>query len=182
MLVFDKGRGDPAPLETFMRRNYTRDDYLGLIRKIKKTIAGVAITTDCMVGFPGETDINFENTVDLIRQITPLKVHIFPYSRREGTPAAKNYIMEVCPSIIKRRISQLKNVADECSNIFKEKFLNSSLDVLVEVRSKNWLSYWEGHADNYIRVLLESKLDLKNQLISVKIKTIGKDACEGEFC
>lgn len=163
-----------------MLRNYTRGDYLVLIRKIKKAIPGIAVTTDCMVGFPGETEVNFQNTVDLIKKIVPLRVHIFPYSKREGTFAARNYNEAVNQDIIKERIFRLKDVAEKNSFIYRKQFLNNYLGVLIEGRSKNNPCFWEGYADNYIKVLVKTKNNLKNQLISVKIKKVNKDFCEAK--
>lgn len=165
-----------------MNRRYSRDKYLRLIKKIKKNIPGIAITTDCMVGFPGETEGNFENTVDLIKKMLPLKVHIFPYSKREETPAAKKYSAQVCPALIKQRIKRLKAVSDGCSFVYRGKFLNRRLDVLMEGLSKDGSGFWEGYADNYVKVRVKSNLDLKNQFISVRIKNISSDYCEAEPC
>lgn len=167
-----------------MNRKYRRDDYLRLIRKIKKNIPGIAITTDCMVGFPGETEANFSNTVELIKKILPLKVHIFPYSKREETLAAKKYNAQVDPSLVKERVSRLKVVSDGCSFAYRRKFLNRRLRVLMEARSKDNHGSCEGHTDNYIKVLVKTKLDLKNQVISVKIKKVNKnnDFCEANLC
>lgn len=163
-----------------MRRKYTASDYLRLIEKIKKNVPGIAITTDCLVGFPGEAESNFRNTLNLIKKIVPLKVHIFPYSKREGTFAASNYSDTVSPETIKERIAVLKEIADGCSLNYRKQFLGNYLEVLVEARAKGNPSYWQGHADNYMKVLIKAKLDLKNRFVSAKIKNIKQDYSEAE--
>ena len=163
-----------------MNRNYDRNTYLALVKSLKKRIPGIAITTDCLVGFPGEEEINFRNTLDLVKKILPLKVHIFPYSRREGTAAA-NLKDEVSPDIIKERISRLKNVARQCSYDYRRKFLNSDMDVLMESVSLVLGGSWEGHTDNYIKVLVKSSLELNNKLIAARLKKICDDFCQADF-
>ncbi len=158
-----------------MRRKYTRDDYLKLVGKIKKQVPGVAITTDCLVGFPGETERQFQNTADLLNQILPLRTHIFPYSKREGTSAAED------PGIVrlhavKERAESLKKTASFCAVSYKKKFISKSADVLFEGRSKLRPDCWEGHTGNYIPVLLRSKLDFKNKLLRVRLKKLDGDS------
>ncbi|MDP2938044.1 MAG: tRNA (N(6)-L-threonylcarbamoyladenosine(37)-C(2))-methylthiotransferase MtaB, partial [Candidatus Omnitrophota bacterium] len=118
-----------------MNRNYCREDYLNLIKKIKNSIPEIAITTDVLVGFPGEREDNFQNTVNLIGEIVPLRAHIFPYSKRLGTPAA---ILKdkINPLIIKERILQLVGISRKCALAYKEQFLNKDRDVLIEERPK----------------------------------------------
>lgn len=157
-----------------MNRAYKRYDYLNLINRIKKCIPDIAITTDVMVGFPGEDEINFENTADLIKEIIPLKVHIFPYSPREGT-TAYNFKDRLNSNIIKKRTLHLKNIAKNCALDYKKQFLNKDMKVLIETRSKESPNSWEGYTSNYIKVLVKSGQDLKNQLISLRLKKIVKD-------
>lgn len=165
-----------------MNRNYTREDYLNLIRKIRSRIPDVAITTDTMVGFPGESEVNFNNTIGLIQEILPLKVHIFPYSRREGTNAFNNFKDELNPTIVKQRILQLKTITKNCSIAYRKQFLNKTLNVLIESRSKDKSGFWEGYTDNYIKVKVISNLNLKNQLIPLKLNNIVKDCILADLC
>lgn len=164
-----------------MNRHYNRADYLKLIRKIKKKIPGIALTTDCLIGFPGEEEKNFKNTLKLVKKIIPLKVHIFPYSKREFTPAASNFTQEMTPGIIKDRIRRLKEAADKYSAVYKKKFLNKNMGVLIEGRAKEDSGYWEGYTDNYIRVLVKSDKDLKNQFITLKLEKIFGDSMRGKL-
>jgi threonylcarbamoyladenosine tRNA methylthiotransferase MtaB len=148
-----------------MHRTYTKADYLKLVRKIKRKNPGIAITTDVLVGFPGESEENFRNTVNLIKKIGPLKAHIFPYSRREGTSAAQDLSQEVPAQIIKERISILKKVADTCSRNYKQRFLCKKMQVLFEEEVKGSPGWWQGHTDNYIKVIIESRVNLKNKFL-----------------
>ena len=158
-----------------MNRKYCRDDYLNLIRKLKRQIPQIAITTDVLVGFPAEDESNFQNTLDLVKEISPLKVHIFPYSKRGWTSAADNLKDEVKSDIIKKRALRLKGLADACALKYKKQFLNKNMPVLIECRSKDKPDSWEGYTDNYLKVLIKSNLELKNQLIPLKLKEIDRD-------
>jgi len=163
-----------------MNRRYTRESYLSLINKIKSSIPEIAITTDALVGFPGESEDNFQNTVNLVKEIMPLRVHIFPYSRRLGT-LASNFNDRVSPLVMKERISLLTSISNKCALTYKKQFLNKERDVLIENRSKENASYWEGHTDNYIKVRVRSAKDLMNNFIRVKLKKINKDSIEAEL-
>lgn len=154
-----------------MRRNYSREHYSDLIMKIRNKVPDAAITTDCLVGFPGETDENFKNTVDLVSNILPLKVHIFPYSKREGTRAAQ-FNESLSSGVIRERIKYLKETADRCSLDYKKKFLNKVIDILFESESKTYPDFIEGHSANYLKVMLKSGIELKNKLIPVKLKEL----------
>lgn len=172
--------GDDGILKR-MNRGYKASDYLNLIERIKKRVPGIAITTDVMVGFSGESDENFQNTVRLIKEVLPLRTHIFPYSRREGTHAARNFNEKTDYKIIKERVSFLKQIAQACSLDFKKQFFNKSMGVLIEEPYGKDKRYWRGYADNYIKVLVKSSLNLKNQFISVKLNEITKDYALADF-
>ena len=160
-----------------MNRKYTLESYLNLVEKIKTIIPEVAITTDVMVGFPQETETNFQNTIKLIQEIMPLKVHIFPYSLRKGTTAAGNFKDLLNPLVIQERISRLKNISENCSLTYKKQFLNRNLDVLIEQRAKEDKTYWQGYTGNYIKVevRLEVKANLKNKIVPLRLNKISED-------
>jgi len=166
-----------------MRRGYTREFYLKLIKKIKNKIPDIAITTDCLVGFPGEHEKHFRNTVDLVRRINPLKVHIFPYSPREGTSASRRFgSSSVSQATLKKSIAILKSTASSCAKDYRQRFLGRKMPVLFEDRSKVKEGYWEGHTDNYIKVFFKSQGNLKNKLALVKLKGIVEGGIAGQFC
>jgi threonylcarbamoyladenosine tRNA methylthiotransferase MtaB len=154
-----------------MRRNYSRKFYINLIKKIKKKVRDIAITTDCLVGFPGESEENFRNTLNLIKEMLPLKVHIFPYSQRSGTYAHQKFKQPIDPVIIKERVNRLKEAADRCQDGFKEMFIGKSLPVLFEGLSKEKKGYWEGYSHNYIKIFFKSKNLLCNKLLNLPYLT-----------
>ncbi|MDD5465455.1 MAG: MiaB/RimO family radical SAM methylthiotransferase [Candidatus Omnitrophica bacterium] len=163
-----------------MNRKYTRQKYLDLVDRLKRDIPEVSITTDCLVGFPGETEKNFENTVDLVRKINPLKVHIFPYSRRPGTKAA-DFNGLVDPKIINLRCRRLGKIARQCQIDFMRKFIAKKAAVLIEGRAKDDPDFLQGLTDNYLPVRLPFGPDLKNKIVNARINRILKDDFIGEY-
>ncbi len=166
--------GDDAILKK-MRRGYSARSYIKLVRKIKNKIPDLAITTDCLLGFPGESEKQFENTLRLVRKITPLKVHIFPYSRREGTLADSAFSSGVTGQALKKRVALLRDMAATCAKDYKMGFLQRKMSVLFEGRSKKNPGYWEGYTTNYIKVFFKSRKDLKNKLFPVRLRRIAAD-------
>ncbi len=171
--------GDDSILK-MMNRKYTSRKYLDLVARLKRNIAQLSITTDCLIGFPGETEKNFKSTVDLVKKIKPLKVHIFPYSRREGTKAA-NFSGSVEPKIIDARCKHMEDVASSCRINFMRGFLSKNMSVLIEGRSKNNPGFLEGLTDNYLLVKLPFKPDLKNEIVRVRLKRMLRDNLVGEY-
>jgi threonylcarbamoyladenosine tRNA methylthiotransferase MtaB len=159
-----------------MNRHYSRGVFLNLIKRLKKAIPGIAITTDLLVGFPGESRENFLNTARLIKQITPLAVHIFPYSARQGTKAA-DFPENTSAQDIHKRIAFLNQIARACRDKYMRSFLNKKMVVLVEGSYAAYPGYWQGHTDNYLKVIIHSKLNLDRRLISVKLV----EFCDGFF-
>jgi threonylcarbamoyladenosine tRNA methylthiotransferase MtaB len=166
-----------------MNRSYRREDYLSLILRIKKLVPRVAITTDCLVGFPGEDEVCFMNTLDLVKEIAPLKVHIFPYSKRGGTAAALDSANEIESHVVRDRTARLKDIARECSVAYRKQFLGDVLSVLVEGRSDHGPDFWEGHSDNYIKVVFgpAKNVDLRNRLVEVRLDDMGEYELMGHW-
>ena len=157
-----------------MNRTYSRQKFIKIIKYIRRNIPDIAITTDMMVGFPGETDAHFDNSVDLIRQIRPLRVHIFPYSRRSNTPAYK-FKNNVPNNKVTHRLSILNKVAQESRLSYFQGFISKTRDALIEGLVPGYSDLWEGFTDNYIKVRVRSKLALKNRIVPVKIKKVYQD-------
>ncbi|MCX5710313.1 MAG: MiaB/RimO family radical SAM methylthiotransferase [Candidatus Omnitrophica bacterium] len=149
-----------------MRRKYTRKYYLNLINLLRRKIPDIAITTDVIVGFPGEREKNFKNTLELVKRINPLKVHVFPYSSREGVLAC-GCATELSTSVINKRKERLVRLADSLADGFRRRFLRRNMPVLFETRVKNKPGFWEGYSDNYIKVRIKSGRGLKNKLVPV---------------
>lgn len=179
--------GDDEVLKR-MNRRYTASDYLRLIEKIRRKLPDIAIATDVLVGFPGETETNFRNTVKLIKKIVPLKVHIFPYSARNlvNTGSVNNgqtqrsvptSLSDNCrdrslclsDTIIQQRVDFLRRISENCARQYKNRFLGRTMAVLIEDRHKGKSNLWQGWTDNYIKVLVQSGQDLKNKRIYVTL-------------
>jgi threonylcarbamoyladenosine tRNA methylthiotransferase MtaB len=162
-----------------MNRNYTVEGYLSLIERIKKKIKDVAITTDILVGFPGETEVNFRNTIICLQKILPLRTHIFSFSPRQGT-AAFSFKPRIDSSLIKERFNQLKELAIECSYKFRKHFLGKSLTILIESQVDKNRGFFCGYSENYIRVSVENacKKDINN-LVQAKVKAVDMYSTQG---
>ncbi|MFH1440889.1 MAG: tRNA (N(6)-L-threonylcarbamoyladenosine(37)-C(2))-methylthiotransferase MtaB, partial [Candidatus Omnitrophota bacterium] len=152
-----------------------RQDYIDLINKIKCRIPLIAITTDVLVGFPSETESDFKETVSLIKQVIPLKTHIFPYSSREGTLAAKKFKNRLNPVLVKERMNYLSKIADACSLKYRKQFLHKRLEVLIEDKAYKQTGFWQGYTSNYMKLLVKSAGIAKNTLLAVRIKEVLKD-------
>lgn len=163
--------GDDEVLKR-MNRAYTTGEYKAVVDNIRREIKDVAITTDIMVGFPGETDSNFRNTVNFIKEIVPARSHIFSFSKREGTIA---YGMgpEVRNDVIKKRYYELKTVALGASYIYRRMFLNETLEVLVETKRDKRSGFLTGYSDNYIKVFLNGTDDLMRKIVPVRIEDLN---------
>jgi len=171
--------GDDKILK-LMRRRYTRKYYLHLISLLRRKIPDISITTDVMVGFPGESEENFNNTLRLIRAISPLKAHIFPYSARPGT-VALGLGSVIPPEIIRRRAGRLRLLAERYSLEFKKRFLKRVMPVLIESRAGDSRAFWEGHTGNYLKARTRSRLDLSGSVLPVKLIRLKKDCFYGEL-
>ncbi|MEK7308879.1 MAG: MiaB/RimO family radical SAM methylthiotransferase [Nitrospirota bacterium] len=163
-----------------MNRKYTRQKYLNLIATLRRDIPQISITTDCLVGFPGETEENFDQTLDLVKKIQPLKVHIFPYSSRPGTKAA-DFKGAVDPKIIRTRCARMNKVAGNFRDNFMLRFVGKKADVLIEGKAKDGTNDWEGVTDNYLPVKLAYKPGLKNKIVRVSLKRVLKGSFNGEY-
>ncbi len=154
-----------------MRRPYTAEMYAAVVERIREAIPGVAVTTDVIVGFPGETLAEFEESLRFVARMQFAKVHVFPYSPRPGTEAAT--LPDQVPYLEKKaRVNAMLAVAEESERRFWEQHLGQQLTVLWETRKNG---AWQGMTDNYIRVFGEAEEDLTN----VFTATILADVTDG---
>lgn len=165
-----------------MKRKYDTAFYRNLIELIRQRIPGVGITTDVMVGFPGEQEENFINSCNFIKEISFSGLHVFKYSPRHGTPAAK-YPDQVKPQVKDRRSHELINIGHEMSRSFAAQYLNKTVEVLAEqpVDKNNNIETFEGLTDNYIRVFFPVISDCKGELIQVKIDKLCDTGLKGRI-
>lgn len=151
-----------------MNRHYTKESYLALAEKIKEKIPGIAMTTDIIVGFPGETEEDFEETLDVVRKVKFDSAYTFVYSKRTGTPAAA---MEdqVEPEAVKKRFSRLLEVIKESSKDNRKDGIGKEEEVLVEEKNTHEDGMVTGRLSNNILVHFKGDESLIGQLVRVKI-------------
>lgn len=161
-----------------MNRRYTTDDYYKIVEGLRKHFHDVAITTDIMVGFPGETDAEFEITCEFAEKIAFSGAHIFQYSPRPGTRAAE-FENQVSPEIKDARSKKLIEITKNTQKAFMEKFLGETREVLFEQATSG--GYFEGKTDNYQIVLVKTDADLSGEYKMVKLVKIKGEAFLGEI-
>ena len=151
-----------------MNRKYTKEQYLNLVEKMKSKIPNLTLSTDIIVGFPGETDEEFEDTLDVVAKVKFEQVYMFIYSRRVGTPGDKmeNQIPE---EIKHKRFDRLKELVESQIEENNNKYVGTIQKVLVEGKSKNNEDMLTGRTDSNKVVIFEGNEDLINKLIEIKI-------------
>lgn len=160
-----------------MRRKYNTKSYVDLVGNIKKYVTNPSVTTDIIVGFPGETDNDVDKTLDLINNIAFLKVHVFPFSARPGT-LAYNMKNQIPPNVKKERLKLIESASDTS----RKKFFNTQKgkiqEVLVEKHVNNYLY---GYSKNYLPVKIFSTENLSGKIKYVRIIDVEDDFCVGEL-
>jgi len=159
-----------------MRRRYSVGDYRQAVSLIRSRLPEAAITTDIIVGFPGETDEEFEESYEFCRQMEFARIHVFAYSPRPGTLAAQMPQM-VAAMVKKERSRRMLALAKESEQNFHRRFLGQTRAILWEKQTKG---VWSGLTDNYIRVYTRNGEDLTNQLLDTRLVDAGGDGVWGE--
>ncbi|HSX13312.1 MAG TPA: tRNA (N(6)-L-threonylcarbamoyladenosine(37)-C(2))-methylthiotransferase MtaB [Chlamydiales bacterium] len=149
-----------------MNRKYTRQIFIDSVERMKERNPDFTVTTDIIVGFPGETLSDHEETLDLIRSVQFAKVHMFPYSVRKRTRAAL-YPNKVPPDVMKQRKQELMRVAENSAFLLREKFLGRTMPVLLENDENNGMI--SGHTPNFLRVSIAKDNMLANDIVHVKL-------------
>ena len=146
-----------------MNRKYTCSEFREVARILRKYFKDVNLTTDIIVGFPGETEEEFETTYKFLEEIKFYKMHIFKYSPREGTPAAtmKN---QVDGKIKEQRSQKLIELSNKNQINYNKNYINKPIKVLFEEKKDE---YWTGYTKNYIKVNIKSNENLENKIIKV---------------
>jgi len=163
-----------------MNRKYLSEDYAGIVEGLREAFDDVAITTDVMVGFPGETEEEFEASLAFVRRMQFAEAHVFAYSVRGGTPAQK-MPNQVAPEVKHARSNRMIEVSAEAQKAFLQRFVGRETEVLFEqpVSGKNGL--FEGKTDNYITVHVPTQSDLAGQFRMVEIKRVDGMTLYGEL-
>lgn len=162
-----------------MNRKYTKEQYLDLIKRIRNKIPDVVFSTDIIVGFPGETEEDFEDTIDVVKQVNFEQIFMFIYSRRVGTRADKmeNQIPE---EIKHKRFDRLKRVFEESVEENNKKYVGTTQKILVEGHSKNNKDMLTGRTDTNKVVIFEGPEELIGKIINIKIISEHKWYLKGE--
>ena len=151
-----------------MNRKYSCDEFFKVTEILREYFKDVNLTTDIIVGFPGETNEEFESTYEFLSKIKFYKMHIFKYSPREGTLAAK-MTNQIDGNIKEERSQKLIELSNKNEREYNEKYIGKSVEVLFE-EEKDGL--WSGYTKNYVRVFVESDENLENRLKKIEIKDV----------
>lgn len=153
-----------------MNRRYTSEEFYEKCEILRKYFEKPALTTDVIVGFPQETEEEFETTYEFLKKICFYETHIFKYSKREGTKAA--VMQGQIPEQIKaKRSARLIELGEKNRRVYEESFLGKTVEVLVEEKSDvNGKEMWTGHTKEYMKIALESEKNLQNCILNVQIK------------
>lgn len=154
-----------------MNRKYKTKDYLDSVNRIRKVFPDAAITTDIMVGFPGETDEEFARSLSFAKEVSFAEAHIFKYSIRKGTRAEKME-NQVDPDIKEERSKKLIALTNETKEKFLNSFVGKEVEVLFEREYKDKKDTYEGKTPNYITVIAECDRDISGEIYNVKINEI----------
>jgi len=155
-----------------MNRPYASARYKTIVDDCRKKIKDIAITTDIMVGFPGESEENFKNTVRFVKDFLPARTHIFTFSKRAGTPAFEMK-PEIDADTMKRRYYELNTAALGSSCLYRSDFIGKKLEILVESKRDRPSGMLVGYSGNYIRTLFEGDDSLMKSIVPVKIYDVN---------
>jgi threonylcarbamoyladenosine tRNA methylthiotransferase MtaB len=163
-----------------MMRGYSLDEYCRAIDLIKEAVAGAAITTDIMVGFPGESEHEFEESYSFCERAGFANIHVFPFSPRPGTIAA-GMPSQIDEKVKKTRSQRMLQLAQRSRRLYCDKFLGQTLPVLWERETKLGSNVYSGLTTNYIRVYARSKIALTNKVIPAKLTAFHGQEMWGEI-
>lgn len=161
-----------------MRRRYTAAEYRAIVRNLRAAFPDCAITTDIMVGFPGETPEEFERSCEFVQEIGFAKAHVFAYSQRPGTAAA-TMPDQVTKQEKTARAAKVAAITDEGRAAFLEAQMGKAAQVLVEQRLEQ--NRWEGYTKNYTPVIIRSDENIAGRILQVRLVSVEGDSCIGEI-
>lgn len=163
-----------------MNRKYSKEEYIELAKKIKKEIPEIVFSTDIIVGFPGETESDFQDTLDVVKQIEFEQVFMFIYSIRKGTPAEK--MPDQIPEDVKHdRFNRLKDLVESQIEDNNKKYINTVHEILIEDYSKTNPNMLTGRTETNKVVVLEGNSNLIGTIVNVRIVSQHKWYLKGEI-
>lgn len=163
-----------------MNRKYTREIFLETVRTLKAARPDFTFTTDIIIGFPGESDRDFEDTLAVMNQVCFAKVHMFPYSPRKRTRAAL-YPNPVAPEVIQERKQKLLRLAESQAFLLRQEYVGKKGWVLLENDQDSGEGFISGHTDNFLQVKLKGEQLKANDLVFVTFIANGPDSLIGEL-
>lgn len=165
-----------------MRRKYTMEFFANRLDRLREALPDLAITSDVIVGFPGETEEEFMETFNFIRDQKFSELHVFPYSKRTGTPAAR-MDNQVDEEVKNERVHRLITLNDQLAVEYASRFEGEVLEIIPEEAYKldSASNMVEGYTDNYLKVVIPGSEDLIGKLVRVKITKAGYPYNEGQF-
>lgn len=165
-----------------MRRKYTMEFFAERLTRLKQALPGLAVTSDVIVGFPGETEEEFMETYNFIKEHQFSELHVFPYSKRTGTPAAR---MEdqVDEEVKNERVHKLIALSDQLAKEYASSYENEVLEVIPEELYKDEpeSGLYVGYTDNYLKVIFPAAEEMIGKIVKVKITKSGYPYSEGQF-
>lgn len=162
-----------------MNRHYTSDEYAAIVENLRKVFPNCSITTDIMVGFAGETEEEFAQSIAFAEKIAFAKAHVFPYSQREGTVAARAE-GQIDNSVKVQRSKKMIEITDKTRMEFLSSQIGLTEDVLFEQPTAD--GYWEGYTKNYTPVKVKSDRPIGGEILSVAITETDDEYCIGDLC
>jgi len=163
-----------------MNRKYNTEQYKRIVESLRKNVKDVSITTDIIVGFPGETEEEFNKTYEFLKEIKLSKMHIFKFSPRTGTRAAK-FENQIDGNVKEERSKKLIKLNEENERKFMGEFIDREMSILFEQRSNYMKDSYEGYTSNYIKVVAESREDLTGKVMNAMLKEVKEDFILGEI-
>ena len=160
-----------------MNRKYTTQDFEKGVQILKKTYPDLLLTADIIVGFPGETEKEFDTTYEFLKKIGFYKIHTFKYSKRKGTVAEK-MPNQITNKIQEERSKKIIELSNEMQNGYNNNYIGKKVQVLFEEKEGE---YYKGHTTNYMMIQVKSKENLENKIETVKIDIIEKDKIIGSI-
>lgn len=164
-----------------MRRKYTMEAFADRLTRLKKALPGLAVTSDVIVGFPGETEEEFLETYHFIKEHQFSELHVFPYSKRTGTPAAR-MDDQVDEDVKNERVHKLIALSDQLAKEYAAQFEGEVLEVIPEEPFKDGgEGMYSGYTDNYLKVVFPATEEMVGKIVKVKITKAGYPYNEGQF-
>ncbi|WP_409297601.1 tRNA (N(6)-L-threonylcarbamoyladenosine(37)-C(2))-methylthiotransferase MtaB [Peribacillus sp. SCS-26] len=165
-----------------MRRKYTMEAFAERLVRLREALPGLALTSDVIVGFPGETEEEFMETYDFIEAHKFSELHVFPYSKRTGTPAAR-MDGQIDEEVKNERVHRLIALSDQLAKEYASQFEGEVLEIIPEEKFKEEenSSLYVGYTDNYLKVVIPANEDMIGKLVRVKITQAGYPYNEGQF-